>query len=118
MGRDFALDMFLVRRRLPAVPESAVRAAVERCRTHAEDLARSGHRIRYVGCASADDGFCGCLYEASSPDVVRLATERAAVPYDEIIRVFVPRSATAVVNDDPSHIRTVREGRHDATVSI
>jgi hypothetical protein len=87
------MEMFLVRRRLPAVPADAVRAAAERCRVHAEELARTGHHIRYVGSASAEDGFCGCLYEASSPDVVRLATERAAVPYEEIIRVVLPESA-------------------------
>lgn len=80
------MDVFLVRRSLPDVTDAALRAAVQRCRTHAEELARSGHRVRYLGCTYvAADGSCGCVYEASSADVVRLATERAAVPYDEIV---------------------------------
>ncbi len=88
------MEMFLVRRNLPAVGEAAWRDAVERCHAHAEDLARAGHLIRYRGCAYvAADGFCGCLYEASSADLVRLATERAAVPYQAIIPLVLPGSA-------------------------
>lgn len=84
------MDVFLVRRSLPDVSDSALRAAVERCRSYAEQMARSGHHVRYLGCAYvAADGFCGCVYEASSADVVRLATERAAVPYDAIVPVVL-----------------------------
>jgi uncharacterized protein DUF4242 len=98
------MDMFLVRRRLPAVPEAAVHAAAQRCRAHAEDLARTGHHIRYVGSAPGEDGFCGCLYEANSPEIVRLATERAAVPYEQIIRVVLPdHAATAVAQPAADH---------------
>ena len=79
------MTLFLVRRSLPAVGKAAVHAAIHRCRAEAEALAGIGHHIRYLGCACADDGFCGCVYEAASADVVRLATERAAVPYDEIL---------------------------------
>lgn len=89
------MELFLVRRHLPAVGHGAIRAALERCRGHAEDLARTGHRIHYLGCANGDDGFCGCLYEATSADVVRLATERAAVPYEEIIPVIAPTRASS-----------------------
>jgi len=88
------MNMFLVRRSLPDLAASAIRAAVQRCRNHAEELAATGHHIRYVGCAYvAADGFCGCVYEASSVEVVRLATERAAVPYDQIIPVAPPGTA-------------------------
>jgi Protein of unknown function (DUF4242) len=88
------MNMFLVRRSLPDLAGSAIRAAVRRCRNHAEELAATGHHIRYVGCAYvAADGFCGCVYEASSVDIVRLATERAAVPYDEIVPVALPGMA-------------------------
>lgn len=88
------MDVFLVRRSLPDLAASAIRAAVQRCRSQAEELAAAGHHIRYVGCAYvAADGFCGCVYEASSVDVVRLATERAAVPYDAIVPVAPPGTA-------------------------
>lgn len=88
------MNMFLVRRNLPAISDSALRAALQRCRIHADALARTGHHIRYVGCAyTSADGFCGCLYEASSADVVQLATEQAAVPYEEIIPVVLPAVA-------------------------
>jgi Protein of unknown function (DUF4242) len=88
------MNVFLVRRSLADVPDTALRAAIQRCQDHAEELARSGHRIRYLGCGYvAADGFCGCVYEAGSADTVRLATERAAVPYDEIVPVVLPGSA-------------------------
>jgi maleate cis-trans isomerase len=80
------MDVFLVRRTLPDVSDEELRDAVQRCRNEAEELARAGHQVRYLGCTYvAADGFCGCVYEASSADVVRLATERAAVPYDDIV---------------------------------
>jgi hypothetical protein len=88
------MRVFLVRRRLPDMADHAIDAAVQRCRSHAEELAAAGHHVRYLGCAYvAADGFCGCVYEASSADVVRLATERAAVPYEDIVPVTTPGSA-------------------------
>jgi Protein of unknown function (DUF4242) len=87
------MGMFLVRRSLPDLADQAIRAALERCGTHAEELAATGHHVRYIGCAYvAADGFCGCVYEATSVETVRLATERAAVPYDEIVAVIPPGS--------------------------
>jgi hypothetical protein len=88
------MNLFLVRRNLPDLAGSAIRAGVQRCHNHAEELAATGHHIRYVGCAYvAADGFCGCVYEASSVELVRLATERAAVPYDQIVAVTPPGTA-------------------------
>lgn len=80
------MPVYLVRRSLPDVPEHALREATQRCRDTAEQLARTGHRIRYLGSTYVPgDGYCGCLYQASSADVVQLATEHAAVPYEEIV---------------------------------
>jgi hypothetical protein len=45
------MNLFLVRRNLPDLAGSAIRAAVQRCHNHAEELAATGHHIRYVGCA-------------------------------------------------------------------
>lgn len=88
------MNMFLVRRSLPDLAGSAIRAAVLRCRNEAEELAATGHHIRYVGCAYVSvDGFCGCVYEAGSVETVRLATERAAVPYEDIVAVVPPGTA-------------------------
>jgi hypothetical protein len=88
------MDVFLVRRTLPDLAGNAIHAAVQRCHSNAEELAATGHHIRYVGCAYVvGDGFCGCLYEASSVEIVRLATERAAVPYDDIVPVAPPGTA-------------------------
>ena len=92
------MDIFLVRRSLPGISAQALRDAVQRCRAEADELARAGHLIRYLGCTYvAADGFCGCLYEAASTDVVRLATERAAVPYDDIAPAVVLGAVPAAV---------------------
>ena len=84
------MDVYLVRRTLPDVPAGAVRAAVQRLRTAADELAHEGHHVRYLGSAYvAADRFLGCVYQAGSVEVVRLATERAAVPYDDIASAVV-----------------------------
>ena len=99
------MDVYLVRRILADVPAGAVHAAVERIRRCAEELAREGHHVRYLGSAYvAADGFCGCVYEAGSVEVVRLATERAAVPYEDI--------APAVVLGVADRRARPREGEH------
>lgn len=93
------MEVFLVRRSLPDVTTAELLGAVERCRVQAEELARAGHHIRYLGSTYvAADGFCGCVYEAGSADVVRLATERAAVPYDEIVPAVMVGAASRPVD--------------------
>lgn len=88
------MGVYVVRRSLSGIPDDAAGAALRRCREHADELARMGHHIRYLGGAYVPaDGFGVCVYEASSPGVVRLATERAAVPYDEILPLVVPGAA-------------------------
>jgi hypothetical protein len=75
---------FLVRRSLAGISPDDVRAAVLRIRDTSAQMTREGHLLRYVHSTHLSDGFCCCLFEAPSAAVVRLANERAAVPYDDI----------------------------------
>lgn len=81
---DTAVAQYLVRRSLAGIPPSELRAAVLRIRDTSAQMAGEGHLIRYLHSTYLPDGFCGCLFEAPTADVVRLANERAAVPYDDI----------------------------------
>ncbi len=94
------MTVYLVRSSLADIPEAAVRDAVCRYRDISEQLRRSGHHVRFLGSMHvADDGFCGGLFEASSADEVRLATELAAVPYDDIVATVLLDAAARRVED-------------------
>ncbi len=107
------MNVYLVRRSLPAVSQDALAAAMQRCLAQADQLAKSGYKVRYLGSTYvAADGSCDCLYEASSADVVRLATERAAVPYDDIVAALT-FGPVYRAGDVPRQDRGDRPGRHE-----
>src|ERR687893_814082 len=69
-------------------------------RTFAEELELSGEDIALIDDVNADEGVrwlfsflsadrrrTYCLYEAPSPDAIRVAARRANVPADEIVEV-------------------------------
>jgi Protein of unknown function (DUF4242) len=75
---------FLVRRTLAGIPAAELRAAVRRVADTTAQMAREGHELRLLHSTYLADGFCACVFDAPSLHVVRLASERAAVPYDDI----------------------------------
>jgi len=82
------VPVYLVRTHLPEATADDVRSGVARVVDAAAQLSHEGFRIRcvdstYVPC----DGWLGCLYEADTSVEVRLATERAVLPFDDIVEV-------------------------------
>jgi Protein of unknown function (DUF4242) len=83
-GREMAVAFFLVRRNLAGISAAELHAAVLRVADTAAQMSREGHELRHLHSTYLADGFCACLFDAPSKHVVRLASERAAVPYDDI----------------------------------
>ena len=78
--------MFLVRAYLPDATAADVRAAAARAAGSAAQMHREGFRIRYLDTIYVpEDSWLGCLYEVDSAAEARLATERAVLPFDDIV---------------------------------
>jgi hypothetical protein len=83
------VPVFLVRTRLPEATADDVRSGVARVEAVTEQLRREGFRIRCLDSTFVpSDGWLGCLYEADTAVEVRLATERAVLPFDDIVDVI------------------------------
>lgn len=81
--------MYLVRTYLPDTTADDVRASVRRVLEAAAQLRREGFGIRCIDTTHVPaDGWLGCLYEADNADEVRLAVERAVLPFDDIVEVI------------------------------
>jgi hypothetical protein len=71
----------------PGVRESDLSALDERATASAAELARDGDRVRYLGSLlMPQDEVVLCRFEGSEPSV-RLAAERAAIPFERILQV-------------------------------
>jgi hypothetical protein len=80
------MPVYLVRTHLPDTRVDDVRAAIARVSTAVRQLGQEGFRIRCLTSTYIPvDGWLGCLYEADSPAEVELATERAVMPFDDIV---------------------------------
>lgn len=80
------MPVYLVRGTILTVSPAQLRAAVERARQVAGQMGREGFRIRYLHSTYVPaDGWFGSLYEADDARDVRLANERAAVPFDDVV---------------------------------
>ncbi len=68
--------------------------AAERARTGAEGLAGEGFPVRYLGSIFVpEDETCFLLFEGSSGDAVRMATERAGIRITRIVEALHVESA-------------------------
>lgn len=80
------MNVYLVRRSLAGVAEPEILAAVDRVSESVLQMPAHGHQISYLSCTYVPgDGWCGCLFAASSDAVVQLVNERAAAPYEDIM---------------------------------
>jgi hypothetical protein len=80
------MPVYLVRSTLPGADAGDLRAAVDRATYAAGQMGRQGFRIRYLQSAYVPtDGWFGSLYAADDARDVRLANERAAVPFDDVV---------------------------------
>jgi hypothetical protein len=70
---------------LPRKGSSSLREAATRAHQAADAMTREGTPIRYLRALFlGDDEVCFHLYEAASPDLVREASRRAAIPVERV----------------------------------
>lgn len=80
------MPLYLVRGTLPGARAADLQGAADRAGRAADQMELEGFRIRYLHSTYVPlDGWFGCLYEADSARDVRLAQERAAIPFDEVL---------------------------------
>lgn len=83
------MAVFLVQTRLPDASVDDVRAVVGRVADAVKQLTSEGFRICWLDSTFVlADGWLGCLYEADTATEVRLATERAVMPFDDIVEAI------------------------------
>jgi hypothetical protein len=84
---------FLVELYAPKTDAAGVERDAQRARLAAEQLSRAGTPVRYLRSLFVPlDETCLLLYEAASADAVRMAAQRAALPFDRVTEV-------ALIND-------------------
>lgn len=91
------MDLYLIRRRRAFRPDD-VATTVARANAEAEKVRDELRHVRsYL--LEEDNGFLGttCLYQATSPDVIRAHAHASGLPADEITRV----ANTAITRPDP-----------------
>jgi hypothetical protein len=80
------MPVYLVRSTLPGAAAGDLQAAADRAAHVTTRMGLEGFRIRYLQSTYVPvDGWFGCLYEADSSRDVLLASERAAIPFDEVV---------------------------------
>jgi hypothetical protein len=80
---EFVVELYIAR-----TDAAAMRGAARRARLAAEELTVLGTAVRYMRSIFVpEDETCFLLYEAASPDAVRVAVARAHLPADRIAEV-------------------------------
>ena len=80
---EFVVELYIAR-----TDATAMRAAARRARQAAQELTALGTRVRYMRSIFVpEDETCILLYEAASPDAVRVAVARAHLRSDHVAEV-------------------------------
>ena len=80
---EFVVELYIAR-----TDAAAMRGAARRARLAAQELAVLGTPVRYMRSIFVpEDETCFLLYEAASPDAVRVAVARADLPSDHVAEV-------------------------------
>lgn len=80
------MPVFMVERDLPGITPEELAAAQKRAIQIGKELTAQGRQVRYIRSTFVPgESKCMCLFEASSPDNVREANERAQIPFTRIV---------------------------------
>jgi hypothetical protein len=80
------MPVYLVERDLPGVSTEDLAAAQKRAIQSGIDLTAQGKHVRYIRSTFVPgEHRCMCLFEASNPEYVREANERAKIPFTRIV---------------------------------
>jgi len=80
------MPVFMVERDLPGITPEQLAAAQKRAIQIGKELTAEGRQVRYIRSTFVPgESKCMCLFEASSPENVREANERAQIPFTRIV---------------------------------
>jgi hypothetical protein len=80
------MPVFLVERDLPGITPEELAAAQKRAIQIGKELTAEGRQVRYIRSTFVPgESKCMCLFEASNPENVREANERAQIPFTRIV---------------------------------
>jgi Protein of unknown function (DUF4242) len=81
--------VYLVERDLPNIEMEDLADAQKRAILSGKELTAQGKNVRYIRSMFVPgEGKCMCLFEATNPEHVREANERAQIPYTRIVEVM------------------------------
>jgi Nickel responsive protein SCO4226-like len=97
------MELYAILRRGGWATPDDLREAADRSTAVGE---RMSHDVRWIRSyvTAEQDGSVGtiCIYQASSPEAIRIHAEHADLPIDEIVKV----ADTVIVRPDPAYIAT------------
>jgi hypothetical protein len=80
------MPVYMVERVLPGLKMDQLAEAQKRAIQAGKELTAEGKTVKYIRSMFVpNEGRCMCLFEASNPDLVREANERAKVPFTRIV---------------------------------
>ena len=80
------MPVFMVERDLPGIKMEQLAAAQKAAIEAGKELTAEGKQVRYIRSTFVPgDSKCMCLFEASNPENVREANERAKIPFTKIV---------------------------------
>lgn len=79
------MPTYLVERHLPGFATEDLPGAAGAAKSASAEMSREGVPVRYLRSTFVPgEEKCFCLFEASSPEAVREANERAGLPFEQI----------------------------------
>jgi hypothetical protein len=80
---------YLVERYLPGITPEQLTAAAGAAKSTTAAMTQEGTAVRYLRSTFVPgEEKCFCLFEGPSADVVRLANDRAQLPYERIVEAL------------------------------
>jgi hypothetical protein len=80
------MPVYMVERDLPGIKMEQLAAAQKAAIEAGKELTAQGKQVRYIRSTFVPgDNKCMCLFEASNPENVREANERANIPFSKIV---------------------------------
>lgn len=80
------MPVYMVERDLPGISMEQLGAAQQAAIQMSEEFTSRGQQVRYIRSTFVpEEGRCMCLFESSSPDIVREVNDTAEIPYTRVI---------------------------------
>ncbi len=79
------MAIYMVERNLPGITLDQLAAAQQAAIEKGQEFAANGKEVRYIRSIFVPgDSKCMCLFEATSPDLVKEVNEAAQIPFTQI----------------------------------